>query len=158
MINLYYFTDRTIKVGYTFTLERHQITNANSQLIINPNFPEFGIDFRYIIKILEEIAIIYARLINQYKFNYQTVFSARFDKQDGGDRVLDKIDSFMILNINHNLTESDIDKFDVKFPLERHFQNLEMKDSGWRFDKINYMIIYFYKTGGLIGSFYIKIL
>ena len=32
-----------------------------------------------------------------------------------------------------------------------------MKDSGWRFDKINSMTIYFDKTGGMNGSTYIKI-
>ena len=32
-----------------------------------------------------------------------------------------------------------------------------MKDSGWRFDKINSMTIYFYKTDELNGSNYVKI-
>ena len=32
-----------------------------------------------------------------------------------------------------------------------------MKDSGWRFDKIKSMTIYFYKTGELNGSNYVKI-
>ena len=32
-----------------------------------------------------------------------------------------------------------------------------MKDSGWRFDKMNSMTIYFYKTGELNGPNYVKI-
>ena len=32
-----------------------------------------------------------------------------------------------------------------------------MKDSGWRFDKINSMIIYFYKTSEINGRSYVKI-
>ena len=32
-----------------------------------------------------------------------------------------------------------------------------MKNSGWRFDKINSMTIYFYQTGIMKGSNYIKI-
>ena len=32
-----------------------------------------------------------------------------------------------------------------------------MKDSGWRFDKINSMTVYFYKTNEFNGSNYIKI-
>ena len=32
-----------------------------------------------------------------------------------------------------------------------------MKDSGWRFDKINSMTINFYKTGEMNGSNYVKI-
>ena len=35
------------------------------------------------------MATIYARLINQYKFRYQTKISARFDKQDEDNQVLD---------------------------------------------------------------------
>ena len=32
-----------------------------------------------------------------------------------------------------------------------------MKGSGWRFDKISAMIIYFYKTGEINGSSFVKI-
>ena len=38
------------------------------------------------------MANIYARLTNQNKFKYQTVFSARIDKQDEDDQVLDEIE------------------------------------------------------------------
>ena len=47
-----------------------------------PNYPEFGIEVRYINKIMKELSVIYARLINQYKFKYHTIISARFDKQN----------------------------------------------------------------------------
>ena len=58
---------------------------------------------------------------------------------------------------NHNLKKTDIDKSDVKSPLEYQIQQQEMKDSGWRFDKINSMTIYFHNTGELNGSNYVKI-
>ena len=61
------------------------------------------------------------------------------------------------MNINHNLTATDINNIDVKSPLEYQIQQQEMKDSGWRFDKINSKTIYFYKTGELNGSNYVKI-
>ena len=82
MLNPYYFTDNALRVGFNIKLESHHINHANSKLTINPNYPEFGNETRYINKITKEMATIYARLINQYKFKYQTVFSARFDKQD----------------------------------------------------------------------------
>ena len=37
---------------------------------------------------------------------------------------------------NHNLTQTDIDNNDIKSPLEHQIQQREMKDRGWRFDKI----------------------
>ena len=39
---------------------------------------------------MKELSVIYARLINQYIFKYQTVFSARFDEQDEDNQVLDE--------------------------------------------------------------------
>ena len=103
-------------------------------------------------KIIKEFSLIYARKINQYKFKYQTVFSARFD-----DQVLDETELFINLNMNYNLTESDLDKIDIKSPLEHQIQAQELKDSGWRFDKINSMTVYFYKTGEMNGLSYVKI-
>ena len=38
------------------------------------------------------MANIYARLKNQNKFRYQIVFSARIDRQDEDDQVLDEIE------------------------------------------------------------------
>ena len=157
MINPYYFTDRSLQVGFKINLDSHHINHLNSKLTITPNFKEFGIEVRYINKIMKELSIIYARLINQYKFKYQTVFSARFDKQNEDNQILDETELFINLNINHNLTQTDIDNIDIKSPLEHQIQQQEMKDSGWRFDKINSMTTYFYKTTEMNSSNYIKI-
>ena len=157
MINLYYFTDRNLKVGVKINFDCHHINHAISKLIIIPNYPEFGNEVRYIKKIIKEISVICARLINQYKFRYQTVFSARFDKQDEDNQVIDETELLINININHNLTQTDIDKIDVKSPFEHQIQQQEMKYSGWRFDKNNSMSVFFYKIGELNGSNYIKI-
>ena len=156
MINPYNFTDRNLKVGFKINLDSHNLHHINSNLTITPNYPEFGIEIRYINKIMKELAMIYARLINQYKFKYQTVFSAKFDKQNEDGQLLDETELFINLNINHNLTQSDLDKINIISPLEFQIQQQEMKDSGWRFDKINSMTIYFYKTNQMDGSNYVK--
>ena len=141
MINPYYFTDRNLKVGFKINLDSHNLHHTNSKLTITPYHPEFGIEIRYINKIMKELAVIYARLINQCKFNYQSVFSARFDKQNEDNQVLDETELFNNLNIIHNLTQSDLDKINIISPLEYQIQQQEMKDSGWRFDKINSITI-----------------
>ena len=157
MINPYYFTNRALQVEFKINLDSHHINHANSKLNNIPNFPEVGIELRYINEFMKELAMIYVRLINQYKFKYQTVFSARFVKQDEDYQLLDETELFINLNINHNLTESDLDKINIISPLEFQIQQQEMKDSGWRFDKINSMTIYFYKTDEMNGSNYVKI-
>ena len=72
-------------------------------------------------------------------------------------KLLDETELFINLKINHNLTESDLRNINIRWDLERQIQQQEMKDSGWRFDKIISMTIYFYKTQELNGSNYVKI-
>ena len=145
MINSYYFSDRNLKVAYKINLDSHHINHLNSKITITSNFQDTGIEFRFINKIMREMSIFYARLINQYKFRYQVVFLSRFDKQDEDGQIFDETELFINLNINQNLTQSDVDNTKITFPLERQIQQQEMKDSGWRFDKISSMTIYFYK-------------
>ena len=147
MLNPFYFTDRNSKVEFKIDLDSHHINHTNSKLTITPNYPELGIEVRYINKIIKKLCGIYARLITPYKLKHQTVFSARFDKQNEDNQLLDETELFINLNINHNLTQTDNNNIDVRSPLELQIQHQEMKDSGWRFNKINSMTIYFYKTG-----------
>ena len=92
------------------------------------------------------MATIYAKLINQYKFNYHILFSANFYKKNEEDQRSDEIELFNILNINKNLTETDIINIDVKSQLQHQFQIQETKESGWIFDKFNSMKIIFFQN------------
>ena len=157
MINPYYFSDRRLVVAYKINLDSHHINHLNSKITISSNFPNTDIEFRFINNIVREMAIIYARLINQYKFKYQVVFLGRFNKQDENNDIIDETELFINLNINQNLTQSDIDNINITFPLDFQIQQMQMKDSGWRFDKIISMTIYFYKTTEMNGSNYVKI-
>ena len=157
MINPYYFIDKNLKIGFKINLESHNFSHANSILTIRPNFPEFGIEFRYINKIVKELSVTDARLINQYKFKYHTFFSASFYKTKKEDERNNEIELYMNLKINNNLTESDIDNIDVKSQSEHQIQIQEMKESGWIFYKINSMKISFFKTTELDGTSYIKV-
>ena len=42
----------------------------------------FEVEILYINQIIKKLSNIYARLINQYKFGYQTVFLTVFDKKN----------------------------------------------------------------------------
>ena len=53
-------------MGFFINLGTHYINHANSKLTIQRNFPELGIETRYINKISKEMATFNARLINQY--------------------------------------------------------------------------------------------
>ena len=95
--------------------------------------------------------------MDQYKFDYHTLISARFYKIKEEDRRSDETDWFIISNINHNLMESDINNINVKSHWEHQNQNQETKDSDWVFDKNNSRKIRLFKTGELNGSSYVNI-
>ena len=124
MIILYYFTDRLLQVGFKITLQSHQINHSNSKLTFNPIFLEIGNDFRYFKKILKGMSVIYACFINQYQFRHRTTISARVDKQDKDNQLVNETEVFIILNINHRSTETDIDNIDNYSPLDGDLINL----------------------------------
>ena len=95
MNNPYYFIDENLKKGFKINLGSHNISHAKSVLTITPKFPEFGIEFRYINKIVKEFSVIYARLINQYKFKFHTLFSASFYKINGEDQRNNEIELYI---------------------------------------------------------------
>ena len=131
MINPNYITDRNLQIEFEINLDIHHL---NSKLTITPDL-EFGIEVRDINQFIERLSNIYARLINQYKFGYRVVFLERFD--------IDEQELFIT-------SQTDIDKIDV-------ISHIQQRDSCWRFDKINSMVVYFYKTSEMNDSNYIKI-
>ena len=68
MINWGYFTGENLKIGFKINLDSRNNNHVNSQLTSEPSLPEFGIELRYFNTILKEFAVIYARLINQCRF------------------------------------------------------------------------------------------
>ena len=124
----YYFIDGNSKIGFQINLESHIINHANSLLNIELNFPDIGIETRYINKILKEMATIYASFINQYKFKYHILFSASFHKISEEDQRSDEIELFINLNINNTLTETDMKNIDIKSQLEHQIQVQETKN------------------------------
>ena len=54
MNNPYYFTDRNLKVGFKINLDSHNLHHTNSKLTITPYHSEFGIEVRYINKIMKK--------------------------------------------------------------------------------------------------------
>ena len=109
--------------------------------VITPYESVYEVEVFFINHNIKHLSNIYARLINQYKFRYQTVFLAVFDKQN---------ELFIGLNISHNLTQTDIDKIDVISPLKHKIHDEEMKNSSWQFNKINSMTVYFYNDSNII--------
>ena len=74
--------------------------------------------------------MIYAGLLNQKKFKFQKVYSAKLDIQDKDSQVLDETELFFRLNLNQNLRQSDIHEIDFKSSLEHQRHQHYLKDSG----------------------------
>ena len=157
MLNPYYFKNKNLYNILKINLDSHHINHLNSKITISSIKEYYSIDMDLIKNLVKEMSVIYARLINQYKFKYQCVFLARFDKQDEDNQLLDETNLFINLKTNQNLTESDLKIIKIRWDLERQIQLQEMKDSGWTFDKVISLTIYFYKTQELNGSNYVKL-
>ena len=71
------------------------------------------------------------KLENKYKFKNQTVFTARFDKQDDEDQMPDDFELKINFSSNENLTQSGIDNIHIRYQSKKkRLQSQEMKDSG----------------------------
>ena len=103
-----------------------------------------------------EIANIYARLVNENKFKYQLSFLALFIEYGEEGEITSQKELPIILSITENLTQSDLSNIDNQCSLENRIQNIEMKESGWNYEKIRSTSIKFYETGILNGSIYVK--
>ena len=86
--------------------------------------------------IFRERSTIYARLIEQYKFKYQVVFSVIFDTE-----TQQELEQDVSLEVNQSLTWNDIEKYDLEGNTNALIEKLELKDSGWRSYKNTLMTI-----------------
>ena len=141
MINPFFFTDRSLKLGFDIKLDSHHNNHTNSKLNIKPKKKKIGIEIRYFNEILKKMATIFGKFLNQNKYKYQTVFSARFDEKNEANEMLDELESFINLNKNQKLTERGVIHTNDRYPLDHQMQNQVMNDGEWRFDEINSMTI-----------------
>ena len=74
MLNPYYFEDKLFYNFLKINLDSHHINHLNSKLTISSTTEYNSIEMNLINNLVKQMATIYARLINQYKFKYQTVF------------------------------------------------------------------------------------
>ena len=153
----YKFTDNNLNTAYDITVDRHHKKDLNSQKTITSKIDNTGIEMYYIDKIIKELSHIYAKFINQYKFKYQLSFMLIFCKFEEDGDIRKEAEMTINLNMTKNLTQSEIDNVDILWDLEARKQNLEMKESGWDFQRVNSMTISFYNTGNMDGSSYIEV-
>ena len=128
MINPYYFSQR-LNVGYNIELDSHNINHLNSKITIRSKY-NLRIENRDINNIFKEMALIYARLIGQYKFKYQVVFSALFEKMNEFGYIENKTEMYISLKLNHVLTLSNLDNLTINSEVESQIENKQMKESG----------------------------
>ena len=153
----YKFTDEILNKIYDITVDSHHKKDLNSQITITSKFDNTGIEMYYIDKIFKEMAHLYAKYINQYKFKYQLSFMLLFNKFEEDGDIIREAELTVTLNMINNLTQTEIEDVNIQWDVEARKQNLEMKESGWNFQRINSMSISFYNTGNMDGSSYVRI-
>ena len=124
MINTYFF-DETFSVANNVNIYSHHIIHINTKIPLHRKniFAKTVIN-----KIVKQMANKYARIINQNTFKCQTLFRARFDKQDECDQKLNEIERYKKMNNNQTSTKSTFDKFNFRLLSERQTKNRKMKN------------------------------
>ena len=145
-------TDRIIKNAYHIIIDNHHDKDANSQITITSKFNNIGIDINHIIDIMKEKCDVYAKLVLQYKFKYQLTFLVIFYRFGEDNEILSEVELPITLTITHNLTQSELDTINIRWTLENRIQSVEMKESGWTFQRINSMGISLCTSAELNGS------
>ena len=155
----YKLTNNILDTAYDITIDRHHKKGLNSQITITSKFDNIvGIEMYYINDIFKEMDHINAKFINQYKCKYQLSFMLLFNKFEEDGDIRKEAEMVVNLNMVNNLTQSEIDNANIQWEVETRKQNLEMKESGWHFQRVNSMTISFYNTGNMDGSSYVNIL
>ena len=99
------------------------------------------------------VATIYHPLLikNQYKFKYQITFLVLFNKYREDYKITSEAESPISSSITYNLKQSEIDNINIQWSLESRKQSIEMKKSGWNFQRNNTMGISIYESGDLVN-------
>ena len=153
----YKFADNVLSTAYDITVGRDHKKDLYSKITVTSKFDDTGIEMIFVDKIFKEMSHIYAKYIYQYKFKYQLSFMLLFYKFEEDGDIRKEAEMSINLIMTNNLTQSEIDNANIQWDLEARKQNLEMRESGWVFQRVNSMTISYYNTGNLDGSSYIKV-
>ena len=102
--NQYYFTDRIIETAYDIIIDNHHDKRASSQLTFTSEFNKIGIAMNHVNKIMEEMSHVYAKLKNEYNFNYHLTFLVIFNKYGEDGEIISEKELPFTLSLTHNLT------------------------------------------------------
>ena len=91
-----------------------------------------------------ELSLIYAKLLSQFEFKYQLTFLLLFNKNGEDDEIITEIELPITLSFTQNLTQSEIENIIIQWTLKNRIQSVEMKKSGWKFQRTNTMGTSFY--------------
>ena len=133
-------------------MEKHHSKKSNSIINITSKFNNIRIDIIQFNRISEEMVIINAKMIFSYKIKNQVSPSASFNKnREDGEMIL-QIELTFTSSQTENLTQPETDNINIQWTLENRIQRIEMPESG-----INSMKTFFFKTGEINESLYVKL-
>ena len=88
---------------------------------------------------MNELSLIYDKLLSQFEFKYQLPFLLLFNKNGEDDEIITEIELPITLSFTQNLTQSEIENDIIQWTLKNRIQSVEMKESGWKFQRTNTM-------------------
>ena len=143
-----------LKNDYNVILIHHNPIDLNSELKVVGKANQY-INKYHINNIVKQMAIKYGILINQFKFKIRFYANVRYLKEQGGE-LSEEVNHYIGVDIIHILTRLQLNDIDIMTELDNGIENRDMEGSGWNFQGINHLKIYFHKTNPINGQTYIK--
>ena len=94
MFNPFFVFEKNLYYNFLkINLDSHHINHLNSKITLSSTTEYNKIDMHLINDLVKQMSIVYARIIDHFKFKYQCVFLCRFDKQSEDKEIIDETES-----------------------------------------------------------------
>ena len=143
-----------LKNEYNVILIHHNPIDLNSELKVVGKANQY-INKYHINNIVKQLSIKYGELIRQFKFKIRFYANVKY-LLEHEDELPEESNHYIGVDVIDILTRLQLNDLDITTELDNEIENRDMEGSGWNFQGINHIKIYFHKTNPINGQTYIK--
>ena len=141
-----------LKNEYNVILIHHNPIDLNSELKVVGKANQY-INKYHINNIVKQLSIKYGELIRQFQFKIRFYGNVKY-LLEHEDEPTEDSNHYIGVDIINILTRLQLNDLDIMTDLDNEIENRDMQRSGWNFQGINHLKIYFHKTNPINGMTY----
>ena len=143
-----------LKNEYNVILIHHNPIDLNSELKVVGKANQY-INKYHINNIVKQLSIKYGELIRQFKFKIRFYANVKYLLEYEAE-LPEESNHYIGVDIIHILTRIQLNDIDNMTELDNEIETRDMEGSGWNFQGISHLKIYFHKTNPINGMTYKK--